>query len=58
MAPAPGTRLGPYEVTAQISVGGMAEVSKGDGYRRTSSAHGIANIRPAGRAAEKAGKEY
>src|SRR5262245_9373351 len=26
MALAPGTRLGPYEVTAQIGVGGMGEV--------------------------------
>ena len=30
MALAPGTRLGPYEVTAQIGVGGM-----GEGYRAT-----------------------
>jgi pimeloyl-ACP methyl ester carboxylesterase len=27
LAPTPGTRLGPYEVTAQIGVGGMGEVS-------------------------------
>ena len=26
MALAPGTRLGPYEITAQIGVGGMGEV--------------------------------
>ena len=26
MAPTPGTRLGSYEITAQISVGGMGEV--------------------------------
>ncbi len=26
MALTPGTRLGPYEVTAQIGVGGMGEV--------------------------------
>ena len=26
MALNPGTRLGPYEITAQISVGGMGEV--------------------------------
>ncbi len=26
MAPTSGTRLGPYEVTAQIGVGGMGEV--------------------------------
>jgi serine/threonine protein kinase len=26
MGLAPGTRLGPYEVTAQIGVGGMGEV--------------------------------
>ncbi len=26
MALSPGTRLGPYEVTAQIGVGGMGEV--------------------------------
>ena len=30
MALAPGTRLGPYEVTAQIGVGGM-----GEGYQAT-----------------------
>ncbi len=30
MALNPGTRLGPYEVTAQIGVGGM-----GEGYRAT-----------------------
>ncbi len=30
MALTPGTRLGPYEVTAQIGVGGM-----GEGYRAT-----------------------
>jgi len=28
MALAPGTRLGPYEVTAQIGVGGMGELYK------------------------------
>ena len=28
MALTPGTRLGPYEVTAQIGVGGMGEVYK------------------------------
>ena len=28
MALAPGTRLGPYEVTAQIGAGGMGEVYK------------------------------
>jgi protein kinase-like protein len=28
LAPTPGTRLGPYEVTAQIGVGGMGEVYK------------------------------
>ena len=27
-----GTRLGPYEVTAQIGVGGMGEVYPGAGY--------------------------
>ncbi len=26
MARTPGTRLGPYEITAQIGVGGMGEV--------------------------------
>ncbi len=26
MALTPGTRLGPYEITAQIGVGGMGEV--------------------------------
>ena len=26
MALAPGTRLGPYDITAQIGVGGMGEV--------------------------------
>ncbi len=26
MALSPGTRLGPYEITAQIGVGGMGEV--------------------------------
>jgi len=26
MSLAPGTRLGPYEVTAQVGVGGMGEV--------------------------------
>ena len=30
MALAPGTRLGWYEVTVQIGVGGMGEVSPGD----------------------------
>ena len=28
MALAPGVRLGPYEITAQIGVGGMGEVYK------------------------------
>ena len=28
MALTPGTRLGPYEITAQIGVGGMGEVSR------------------------------
>jgi serine/threonine protein kinase len=28
LATTPGTRLGPYEVTAQIGVGGMGEVHK------------------------------
>ena len=28
LALTPGTRLGPYEVTAQIGVGGMGEVHK------------------------------
>ena len=27
MAPTPGTRLGPYEIAAQIGVGGMGEGS-------------------------------
>ena len=31
MALQPGTRLGPYEVTAQIGVGGMGEVDKARG---------------------------
>ena len=28
MALTPGTRLGPYEITAQIGVGGMGEVHR------------------------------
>ena len=31
MALGPGTRLGPYEVTAPIGEGGMGEVYKGHG---------------------------
>ena len=29
MTPSPVTKLGPYEITAQIGVGGMGEVSGG-----------------------------
>ena len=37
MALTPGTRLGPYAITAQIGVGGMWGGVSGDGYESEAS---------------------
>ena len=41
MALSPGTRLGPYEITAQIGVGGMGEVYRATDTKLARDVEGI-----------------